>query len=368
MKTLLGALLLISVALNLYLGYRMSALSGNPPATEPQTTAPSRHTVLQPGEMQSEPGPSPAASTNQPADPLRYAESLFQQQAWHRLQVFVQQHLQAFPNDLPMLLMEGRLVAATSSPAETLLHYYGLLDLTLSDEQRIEVTQTIRTLAEDNIAKLKAVKAWDILATFVEPLWQFEPDKRPYVVSLAEAYARQNMVSLTEQVLASMVPEDPDAMRIRRLLANNQRLSDVATPDIPPSAAAVSPAIPLRRAGDHFIVNAHIGDQTFSLLLDTGASSSVLSQQAFASLSRRASTRFVGRYRIDTAGGSVVAPVYQVSDLRVTNRQVTNPAVVVLPVDDFGGAQGLLGMNFLREFAFVIDQQQATLSLAPAAQ
>ena len=72
---------------------------------------------------------------------------------------------------------------------------------------------------------------------------------------------------------------------------------------------------------------------------------------------------FIGKFKIATANGTVLAPMYQFAQLQIGNAQVENITVVVLNMGGLREAEGLLGMNFLREFDFRIDQKNAKLYL-----
>ncbi|MGY0622683.1 MAG: TIGR02281 family clan AA aspartic protease, partial [Paraglaciecola chathamensis] len=57
------------------------------------------------------------------------------------------------------------------------------------------------------------------------------------------------------------------------------------------------------------------------------------------------------------------SPMYQFASLEIAQAKVRNINVMVLPLDELGHSDGLLGMNFLREFDFRIDQNKALLHL-----
>lgn len=363
---ILALLLCVSVGFNIYL---MGQIDQNVAHTR-------HHSPVVSGSVEQNQGPTentlPAASQSQNqtqdtsgASLLENARVMLAQARYDALALLLQQHLQQYPDDIPFLMLEADMIAATSVASESLAHYYTLLDRPLSEEQRHQVKQNIQQIASDNIEKLFAIQAWDILATFMEPLWQFAPQERDYILVLAEAYARQQLVSLTEHVLASVLSDDPEAIRIRSLLTADDNTAAQDSPRASQRPLNYERTIPLIRRGDHFLVAAKVGKSNARLLLDTGASSTVLNQGAFERVRRSSSTRFIGRYEVNTAGGPVVAPVYQVESVNVGGYRVTDIAVIVLPIDDFGGAEGLLGMNYLRAFRFAIDQNNNQLMLSP---
>ena len=96
-------------------------------------------------------------------------------------------------------------------------------------------------------------------------------------------------------------------------------------------------------------------------MIDTGASVTAISKQYFDNLSNRYKVNYIGRFSIGTAGGSIMASMYQFRELTINHVTVQNLPVVILPMQGINNADGLLGMNFLREFDFKIDQRQGIM-------
>ena len=109
------------------------------------------------------------------------------------------------------------------------------------------------------------------------------------------------------------------------------------------------------------MVAAKLSSNPVALLIDTGASVTAISKQYFDSLSNRYKINYLGRFSIGTAGGSIMAPMYQFQALTINHVTVENLPVVILPMQSIANADGLLGMNFLREFDFKIDQRQSVM-------
>lgn len=276
---------------------------------------------------------------------------------------FIQRYLQRYPRDVEFLLLEADLIDKTAHISETLAHYYSVLDLPLNEAQIIYVRERIKAIVQENVDKLRQIRSWDILATFVEPLWQFAPTNRHYILLLSEAYARQQMPSLMEYVLASILPDDPDAVRIRRLIRSDIKIAKEETEEAV-DATQFDRAIDLTRRGDHFVVSATLNNRKMNLMIDTGASTTVLTQKAFSKLrTGRFNSDFIGEYLVNTAGGQIKAPIYRLRSMAIADYRIKDIAVVVLPMEEFSQADGLLGMNFLREFDFRIDQLRALLFL-----
>lgn len=275
---------------------------------------------------------------------------------------YILDYLREYPKDIDFLLLEAELIGKTNGLNYTLAHLYDLLDLALTTEQRAEVIANITALASENISKLMSIRSWDILETFVEPLWQFDPTRKSFILALAESYAWQNQESLMENVLASLPGDDSDAKRIRSILQGTGEASIQDDP-IKQDQSYYDRIIKLQRYGDHFITNSLFGRTQVSLMIDTGASTTVITQRAFNQLGRSARHDYIGNFTVNTAGGQVDAPIYRLKQLFLGGFRIEDIAVVVLPMPDFKAADGLLGMNFLRKFDFKIDQTNETLML-----
>ena len=122
-------------------------------------------------------------------------------------------------------------------------------------------------------------------------------------------------------------------------------------------------SIPLSRQGEHFIVQANINNTfSVSLMLDTGASISLLSEPAYEALRQYSEVTYIKDVNLNTAGGLVTASIYQVAEFAIQGYSVSDFIFAVSPYISAGN-DGLLGMNFLKAFDFHIDQNNNFLIL-----
>lgn len=285
---------------------------------------------------------------------------------YDKAKVIIQNYLRQSPQDTAMLILEAQYIEATESVSAALHHYYHLLDYALTDDQNSHVLGRIESLSQQNIDTLSAMGAWDILAGFVEPLWQFEPTRRKYILALSLAYAQQRLQAPTENVLASLAADDVEVQRIRAILYDKKSTalpSEQDRQELVIAKQQYDKAVEMHTLGDHFVVNAYYKMQPLTLMIDTGASTTVLTERAFRQLDKN-SSHFVGRYNIHTAGGTIEAPVYTLQSIEFAGEKLQSIAVVVLPMDNFHQASGLLGMNILKQFDFKIDPTTHTLWLS----
>lgn len=298
---------------------------------------------------------------------LSLAESLLKQKNIAALGSLLQSYLKQHPQDMDFLLLEAKMKLETSLLSEVISHYYSLLRHPMTALQHEEIDAQINKLGTTTIKQLKANYSWDLLAKFVEPLIQIDPNNRLYILSLARAYAEQYQEVLMENILAALDYYDPAAQTIRQiiiyqqesLIASNNESSDNSQFD----GTATNRPIALTQQNDQYIVNAVLAGNKIDLLIDTGASITTITREYFNNLKHTYTTNYMGRFIVNTAGGTVSAPMYQFKNLIIKHAVVENISVMVLPMRHMQNTQGLLGMNFLREFDFKIDQKHALIFL-----
>jgi clan AA aspartic protease (TIGR02281 family) len=206
-------------------------------------------------------------------------------------------------------------------------------------------------------------EAWDIVERFAEPLLQFEPDNERFLLILAEAYAQRQEASLMEQTFSRVTYRedlDDEFKRIRSLIRYRTPVKPIESEP----RENTNRGIALVQTGSHYIVRAFLDNRSeLDLLIDTGASTTAISQQRFRRLYKKHRPELIGRFPINTANGQVNAPIFRFSSLTIDEFQVNNFAVIVLPDRSNLDSDGLLGMNFLRHYDFRIDQRSSELFL-----
>lgn len=120
--------------------------------------------------------------------------------------------------------------------------------------------------------------------------------------------------------------------------------------------------IPLTKTEIGYVIDAKLnGVADLKLLLDTGATATVISPSALA---RGGVAMPANRdIRVRTAGGDVQAGSVQVMSLTVGD--IKRPNVRVIAHDAVPGADGLLGMDFLGAYRFEILTYGPKLRLSP---
>lgn len=154
------------------------------------------------------------------------------------------------------------------------------------------------------------------------------------------------------QYHALMAANDPNAQkRAEAILANlngDNKVQGEST-------------ISLTRFGNQYLVNVSIEGYPARLLLDTGASLSGLSSSYTAKYpSMLKSTKPI---RLNTASGTHDSVLFTVTTITMGNLMFNQHILAQLPMDNSQGFDGLLGVDILGRFDFVIDQDAAQLRL-----
>jgi len=124
--------------------------------------------------------------------------------------------------------------------------------------------------------------------------------------------------------------------------------------------------VPVTPYGGSLLVTVQLNQtRQAQLILDTGATMTVLSTDIALDLGLIASTR-TQLTTVHTAGGPVQVNVTKISSIHAGAAHVNNVDVAIhdLP-DSLPGIDGLLGMSFLKHFLVTLDSKKKQLHLKP---
>ena len=224
---------------------------------------------------------------------------------------------------------------------------YHTFDLDLQQQ----ILNYAQALVRDEIKRLFELALWLELAQFTEEVLAMVPNSAQAQWALAQAQFQLGDYSFARQNLTALIEQPNYQVKAQRLF-NTIELA-LQRPEM----------VPLIRNGDHFIVEGLINNNfSVDLLIDTGASISVLSQGVFDELVSQSKVKYIEDIVLTTAGGEVDSRIYQVEEFALQGYQVNNLLFAVIP---YKGQKndGLLGMNYLRLFDFHIDQSNNLLRL-----
>ncbi len=245
-----------------------------------------------------------------------------------------------------LLAEDGEYIAA----AETLAELQGHLANPVAQDAALE---RVRRLVRGIDGRLSSGAEPGVRRDFYRLLVTHFPAQQDWRLSLAESLISTGEHQGAMEMLNFLLYDPEFGERTERLQRELLARVDLADYD----------AVALEATGSQFIVGATLNDvHDLRLLIDTGASVTALRESTLRRFGVDVSAG--RRILIETAGGAVPSTLLAMPSLAVGGQRVPGLEVVSLGAGDLP-ADGLLGMNFLGRFHFVIDQQRNLLLLQP---
>ena len=252
---------------------------------------------------------------------------------------------------LPLLVAHYEQYKQNQAAIDQLYKLRGLQNFD-ADFQRI--TQHINNLTVEQVKRFKHTNQKEKLIRFYEHMISLEPDN--YALQMQFAlfeYENRHYDNAIRLLSVLVYHPDLEDQALKLLQKTQYQLSRQESGDIPVSVESKN---------GQYIVSAVINDlEPVRFMLDTGASLTILSPEIINSLGINEAQRSL---RFSTANGEVSAPIVLIDKIDVQNYLVRDIEVGVLPSFPMGSIDGLLGMNFLSQFSFFIDQENSVLHLS----
>ncbi|MFC4699757.1 TIGR02281 family clan AA aspartic protease [Glaciecola siphonariae] len=294
---------------------------------------------------------------------MAFLQSLKKAQKYESLAFYVRGYLREHPQDIDALMLEAHAYYYTQPLSVALVNYYGLRDALISDAQLAEINKIIDVNTTRIIQQFSGDGSWDLLANFLEPLVQVDPLNRRYLIALAKAYGMQQQTVLMENVLASLLPNDPRAMRLRESIYQSANNETSITEDVfDVSEQTLEGEVPLIARRGQFYTQVEIAAVKAELLVDTGASTTAIAESIFNQIDIK-DTSYLGTFNVQTAGGKVSSPLYRITELSLGDQSLKNIAVMVLSTENMQNFDGLLGMNVIQHFNVTLDQATGNMRM-----
>ncbi|HCX26761.1 MAG TPA: hypothetical protein DHT34_03395 [Cellvibrionales bacterium] len=264
--------------------------------------------------------------------------------------------LQARPYDKALRYLQVQWQLAAGQVENALETLYALMKELPATEQGRFVRE-ISEIVDAEVARLSEQKAWQPMITFLERLLWHEPQHPPYLLMLAKAHIELQQYAQAKTLLYSLQFNAFYAEQVKSLLAI------IALSDLQ------SMSIALEQQREHYLVSGLVDNRVnIRLMIDTGASISVMSADYFNRIKNQLGPEFIRNATINTAGGVVKAPIYQFASFEIGDYRIPNMEFVVMTLENSGSknnGDGLLGMNYLKAFNFQINQENSRLLLKP---
>lgn len=200
---------------------------------------------------------------------------------------------------------------------------------------------------------LESKGMWDDLIKFIDQILWHMPNEKKYLLKLAEAYYLNGNDNFSKNILETIGHDKKYAKSIGILKSKIYKKN------------LQNASVLLKKYNSHFLVDGDLNNIKVSLLIDTGATISVITDRFFQKNKSSLSAKYLRSSFINTAGGRIEAPVYLIPIFSIKDYVVKNIEFVVIEFSEDETIDGLLGMNYLKEFKFEIDQDNEILILNP---
>ncbi len=284
-------------------------------------------------------------------DWLSLAQSWLNDKKLSKLSPFLSLFTAAQPYDLDFLALDAERQAAVGDIATAVDSYYFITNNSFEPNKQQFWFTRIYQLTELYYKQLFEQEAWPLIIETSEH-WLDKDEQASYYYALAYALFQ---VKSYYQASANLRPIMDDS----RFQVKAQDLQDKID-----KAMQGERLVALTKRGAHYVLPAVISEQgSVQLMLDTGASYTVVSNERFNDISSQINYEYIDELTMNTAGGRASASRYKVSAFQIDQFVLEDFTLVVMDLHALKGADGLLGMNFFNHFKFRIDQDEDQLIL-----
>jgi len=282
---------------------------------------------------------------------LQATKTLIQQKHFTHAENAISAYLSFDPDDSEFLYQQVDLYWQQQLPLLAIKHAYEVQYHVFSEVEIRNKVNFARELVQQQIALLQKNSLWLELRDLVEEVLALDPQNLNLQWHFVFAQYQLGEFEYARNAIEPLLNQPNYKVKAQALLADIE------------AALRAPQSVPLTRQGEHFIVQALINESfNVSLMLDTGASISLLSEQAFNELNHYSDVIYLKDLTLNTAGGQITASLYQVAEFAIQGYRVNDFVFAVSPFTSEGN-DGLLGMNFLKAFDFHIDQKNSWLVL-----
>jgi len=259
--------------------------------------------------------------------------------------------------DVLALLLMAKLYQDAGNEMEAIEVLFQAKSYAHTPELIQQTVKAIRSAVKNYDTQLLIRKDYIALLDLYKRLTELEPEYALHFIGLAETYLSLGNVFDARKAL-DLTLHDSFVLDKRNDIISRIEINRKPNRHY---AAEVS----LQAHGNQFLVEVLLNNsQNAVLLLDTGASLSIISTELLAVLGIPHQHTIKTAW-FNTAGGRVKAPIIKLNSLAMDGVVVENIEAGVIGEFDNKRFDGLLGMNFLRHFEFIIDQNEHKLKLSP---
>jgi len=223
-----------------------------------------------------------------------------------------------------------------------------LLESTSSPEEQEQYSKEILSLSQTYIDALNRNNNSQQLIAFLKEHIEYGLNTPFYTFVLAKHYIKSKEYLIAIELLKEIEYDEEFGERAKTLL---EQLAETKIDN-----EQYTYKIPLTKDKDHFYIDVTVEGTPFHLLLDTGATYTLIDNTQLPPLK----TLEEG-LTLNTASGDISANLEEVKSFKIKGLELKNFQVTTTSFR--GEGSGLLGMNFFKLFKFKIDQTEGILYL-----
>ena len=295
---------------------------------------------------------------------MEHIEMLISSSSQSQFTELTELYLSVFYDDIDVLLSLAKFNRSTGFLAEAAAILHLVKSYAYTNRDKITVEATI----DDFISQVHTdlVSADDLfgLANIYQQMHRLNLLTPMHRLRQAQLSIQTGSMASAREILADLIQEPSVSAEAEQIMLNHQQELSLGKGNKMAMKNGYSDQIILAQRGNQYLADLEIQDTKVALLIDTGASMTTLSQQAFQTLSNNHTFDLLGQRIFNTANGIAKGNIYQVDSLTLGRFTMAGIQIAVLDFSMPDGVDGLLGMNILANFRFHIDQKAQMLYLA----
>ncbi len=295
---------------------------------------------------------------------MEHIEMLISSSSQGQFTELTELYLSVFYDDIDVLLSLAKFNRSTGFLAEAAAILHLVKSYAYTNRDKITVEATI----DDFISQVHTdlVSADDLfgLANIYQQMHRLNLLRPMHRLRQAQLSIQTGSMASAREILGDLIQEPSVSAEAEQIMLNHQQELSLGKGNKMAMKNGYSDQIALARRGNQYLADLEIQDTKVALLIDTGASMTTLSQQAFQALSNNHTFDLLGQRIFNTANGIAKGNIYQVDSLTLGRFTLAGIQIAVLDFSMPDGVDGLLGMNILANFRFHIDQKTQMLYLA----
>ena len=273
-------------------------------------------------------------------------------------------YLSVFYDDVDVLLSLAEFNRSTGFLAEAAAVYHLVKSYVYTHRDKVRVEAAIDDFISQISADLVAVEDLFGLTNIYQQMHSLNLLRPIHRLGQAQIYLQTDNIIIARDILVELTKEPSVSVAAEKIMLEHQQQFASGNSNKVALKNDYSDQIALVSRGNQYWAVVEIEDHAVTLLIDTGASMTTLSRQAFQALSNANDFDLMGQRMFNTANGITKGNIYRVDHLEIGRFMLNDAQIAVLDFKMPEGVDGLLGMNVLEHFRFHIDQEKQLLYLA----